>query len=46
MRKYTAVSLDRNLVAQIDDFVKNDPFCLSRAEFIRRAIYSFIEEGK
>jgi metal-responsive CopG/Arc/MetJ family transcriptional regulator len=43
MMEYTAVSLKKNLIQQVDEAVKTYPFVVSRAEFIRRAIEHFLK---
>jgi metal-responsive CopG/Arc/MetJ family transcriptional regulator len=43
MSRYQGVSLDKGLISRVDEAVKKDPFVVSRAEFIRRAIEHFLK---
>jgi len=45
MSRYQGVCLDKNLIARVDKAVAEDPFILSRAEYVRRAIQRFLQES-
>jgi metal-responsive CopG/Arc/MetJ family transcriptional regulator len=44
MIKYTAVSLDKELLLKVDAAIKQDPSIVCRAEFVRRAVYNLLKE--
>jgi metal-responsive CopG/Arc/MetJ family transcriptional regulator len=44
MSRYQSISLEKSLIAKIDETLKKNPFYSSRAEFVRRAIQIRVEE--
>lgn len=46
MTKYVTVNLRREYTDAVDKEIEKNPFIGSRAEYIRRAIESFLKENK
>jgi metal-responsive CopG/Arc/MetJ family transcriptional regulator len=46
MSPYQGVSLHRNLIFLIDEAVEHDPFCTSRAEYIRQAVKHKLQQDQ
>jgi metal-responsive CopG/Arc/MetJ family transcriptional regulator len=44
MSNYQSISLEKELIAKVDQIIADNPFVISRAEFCRRALQEFLKE--